>query len=109
MGVGLFCSGRLQNQDSLEEVLGTRSLAGTSRLGRKDGSSSGEEASGFFVGFMSLQEPPYAGKQRQLPGLTGLSYETPRNRYPTDAAANYQGGIFSTCGINSLKRNCLAE
>ena len=111
MGVGLFCSGRLQNQDSLEEVpayrvpasaclpkagragrLGTRSLARTSRLGRKDGSRSGEEASGFFVGFMSLQEPPYAGKQRQLPGLTGLSHETPPNHYPTDAAANYQGG-----------------
>ncbi len=75
----------------------------------KVGSSSGEEASSFFVGFMSLQGPLYAGKQRQLPGLTGHSHETPRNRYPTDAAANYQGGIFSTCGINSLKGNYLAE
>ena len=89
----------------------------------KDGSSSGEEANlsrlpclsrakprdGFFVGFMSLQKLPYAGKQRQLSSLTGLSHETPRNHYPTDAAANYRGGIFSTCGINSLKRNYLTE
>ncbi len=49
---------------------------------------------GFFVGFMSLQEPTYAGKQRQLPGLIGLSHETPRNRYPTDAALSYQGGYL---------------
>jgi hypothetical protein len=28
----------------------------------KEGSSSGEEAGGFFVGFMSLQKLPYAGK-----------------------------------------------
>jgi hypothetical protein len=89
----------LQFRHRIRSVCPLKRLDATGNLSRhwrtillKDGSGSGEEASGFFVGFMSLQEPPYAGKQRQLPGLTGHSHETPRNHYPTDAAANYQGG-----------------